>query len=372
MAFKDGRATVIADGFSSTRLRYDEPAAGDGLDPTVIENTSAQELPVHALSPGIHLRQGGINAAHVQLLIDASGHAELPPILVRKDGWRIIDGLHRLEAAKLRGDHSIKARFIECTDAEALVLAMKANSSHGLPLSRADRVSGAERVLSAHPAWSDRAIASVTGLSAKTIASLRDRSTGGTPPGGKRLGRDGKLRSVTVGEGRRRAAEYINAHPNATLREVARATDVSLGTVHDVSARLRRGVSPERNGHRGTGTRLTAHPAGRVADAAPAADRVDVPDADGTPLRRGNSTGAPPAWEAVAAKVANDPCIRYTEGGKEFLQWMALHATDPGGWQELVNTIPPHWLSVIAPIAERVSKEWSLFAERLKSRQEAV
>ncbi|WAX76369.1 ParB/RepB/Spo0J family partition protein [Streptomyces sp. KMM 9044] len=363
---------VIADGFSSARLRYGESAAGDGLNSKNIEKTPAQELPVHALSPGLHLRQGGINAVHVQMLIDASGHSELPPILVRKDGWRVIDGLHRLEAAKLRGDHSIKARFVDCTDAEALVLAMKANSSHGLPLSKTDRVSGAERVLSAHPEWSDRALASVTGLSAKTIASLRDRSAGGTPSGGKRLGRDGKLRSVTAGEGRRRAAEYINAHPNATLREVARETGVSLGTVHDVSARLRRGISPERNGLRGPGARLAVHPADRVADAAPVAGRVDAPDTDGTPLRCGNPTGVPSAWEVVAAKVANDPCIRYTEGGKEFLQWMALHATDPGGWQELVNAIPTHWLSVIAPIAESVSKEWSLFAERLRSRQEAV
>jgi hypothetical protein len=370
MAFKNGQATVIADGFSSARARYDESAAGDRLDPTYDEKTPAQELPVHALSPGPHLRQGGIDAAHVQLLIDASELAELPPILVQKDGWRVIDGLHRLEVAKSRGDHSVKARFVDCSDAEALVLAMKANSAHGLPLSKADRVSGAERVLSAHPEWSDRAIATVTGLSGKTIASLRARSEGGEPAGGKRLGRDGKLRSVTAGEGRRRAAEYINAHPNATLREVARETDVSLGTVHDVRARLRRGVSPERNGLRGPGTRLTVHRADRVADADPVTAHADAPDTAGTPLRRGNPTGVPPVWEAVAAKVANDPCVRYTEGGKEFLQWMALHATDPDGWQELVNAVPAHWLSVIAPIAESVSKEWSLFAERLRSRQE--
>lgn len=370
MAFKDGRATVTADGFGSAGPAHDEPAAGDRTGPHDPDGTPAQELPVHALSPGPHLRRGGISTAHVQLLLDASSHAPLPPVLVQKDGWRVIDGLHRLEAAKLRGDHSIKARFVDCTDAEALVLAMKTNSAHGLPLSRADRLFGAERILSAHPEWSDRALAGVTGLSAKTIRSLRERLTpGGTPPGTKRLGRDGKLRSVTAGEGRRRAAEYINAHPNATLREVARATDVSLGTVHDVIARLRRGVSPERGGPRGTTAQLTAHPA---TGAGPATGRTDVPDPDTPPARRTHPTDTPPAWEAVAAKVANDPCVRYTEGGKEFLQWMALHATDPDGWQELVNAVPAHWLSVIAPIAESVSKEWSLFAEQLRNRQEAV
>ncbi|MEU6121141.1 ParB N-terminal domain-containing protein [Streptomyces sp. NPDC047123] len=345
--------------------------ADHGIGPENMEKTPEQELPVHALSPGLRLRQGGINTAYLQLLVDASGRCELPPVLVQKDGWRIIDGLHRLEAAKLRGDHSIKARLVDCTDAEALVLAMKANSAHGLPLSRADRVSGAERVLMAHPEWSDRAIASVTGLSAKTIAALRDRSACATPPGGQRLGLDGKLRSVTAGEGRRRAAAYITAHPEATLREVARETEVSLGTVHDVSARLRRGVSPECNGLRGPGPRLTLHPADQAPDAPPAAPARE-PDPEGTPLRAAHPGDEPPAWEAVAAKVAGDPCLRYTEGGKKFLQWMALHAGDPDGWQELVNTVPAHWLGVIAPIAESLSKEWGLFAERLRSRQEAV
>jgi hypothetical protein len=64
--------------------------------------------------------------------------------------------------------------------------------------------------------------------------------------------------------------------------------------------------------------------------------------------------------------VAKDPTIRYTESGKEFLRWMALHATDPDGWREFVNAIPAHWSSVIAPIADSISKEWSQFAEQLK------
>ncbi|MFH8612588.1 ParB/RepB/Spo0J family partition protein [Streptomyces sp. NPDC018029] len=353
-----------------------DPGSSTGIGPEIspqnIENTPEQELPVHALSPGLHLRQGGINAAYLQLLVEASGRSQLPPVLVQKDGWRIIDGLHRLEAAKLCGDHSIKARLIDCSDAEALVIAMKANSAHGLPLSKADRIGGAERVLRAHPEWSDRAIASVTGLSAKTIAALRERSALATPPGGQRLGLDGKLRSVTAGEGRRRAAAYIHAHPDATLREVARETEVSLGTVHDVSARLRRGVSPERNGLRGTGARLTLHPADRAVET-PAAGHAQAPAAEDPPPRRtGAPADEPPVWETVAAKVANDPCIRYTAGGKEFLQWMAQHAGDPDGWRELVGAVPPHWVGVIAPIAESVSKEWSLFAERLRGRQGAV
>lgn len=412
MADNGGRATATADGSASTGARHGgAPAVGrrrgdlaeagpagaadpepGGPDLRTVENLPAHDLPVRALSPELRLRQGGVNAAHVQLLLDASGHAELPPILVRRNGWGVIDGLHRLEAAKLRGDRSIKARFVECTDAEALVLAMRANSAHGLPLSRADRLAGAARVLAAHPDWSDRAIAGVTGLSGKTVAALRRRTAGGAPPGGKRLGRDGRLRSVASGEGRRRAAAYLAAHPDATLREVARETDVSVGTVHDVRTRLRRGVSPERSGGRGSGrwpaglpegagaddpaAGDTAEGAGRDAGAVPGAhalpDGGAVPDLDGARARCRDGAGVPLAWAAVSAKVASDPCVRYTEGGKEFLQWMALHASHPDRWQELINAVPAHWLSVIAPIAESISNEWGLFAERLRSRQEAM
>lgn len=382
MAVHDVQTSVSADGCSSA-VPDDEPAVGDAWDPRRFAGLPAQDIPVHALSPGLRLRQAGTDAAHVQLLAEATGRAELPPLLVQKDGCRVIDGLHRLEAARLRGDASVRVRFLDCTDSEALVLAMKANSAHGLPLSKADRLGGARRVLAAHPDWSDRAIAGISGLSAKTIAGLRLRTAGAADTAGKRLGRDGRKRPVNAGEGRRRAAEYISAHPDAPLRQVARETDVSLGTVHDVKARLRRGVSPERDGRRGPAPRPAVHAAAAPAPAAgvsrmlPAAAVTALPPpapaaAPASVPRRRNYADPPPTWAGVADKVATDPTIRYTESGKEFLQWMALHAADPDGWQGLVNAVPAHWLSVIAPIADGISKEWSLFAERLRSRQQAV
>jgi hypothetical protein len=247
---------------------------------------------------------------------------------------------------------------------------MEANSSHGLPLSRADRVAGAERVLTAHPDWSDRAIAGITGLSAKTIAGLRGPATGEAQFGGKRLGRDGRRRPVTADEGRRRAAEYIRANPGAPLRQVARETDLSLGTVHDVSTRLRMGVSPERDGHRTPTARPSVRPvpaaeppSGAAAPGVPAA-LAAAPGS--TPLRQRKPVEAPPTWPVVAANVSRDPTVRYTQGGKEFLRWMALHAADPDGWRDVVTAIPAHWSSVIAPIADSISKEWGEFAEQLK------
>jgi ParB-like chromosome segregation protein Spo0J len=146
------------------------------------------------LIPGFFLRQAGTDAAHVKLLADAAASVQLPPILVQKNSSRIIDGMHRFEAAKLCRQQNIRAHVIGCTDEEALILAVRSNTLHGLPLSRADRIAGAKRILSANPDWSDRALAKVTGLSTRTIGVLRNRSTDDIPVIDKRLGRDGKRR----------------------------------------------------------------------------------------------------------------------------------------------------------------------------------
>ena len=184
------------------------------------------------------------------MLAEVASFGELPPILVQRNSLRVIDGTHRLEAAKARGEKFIRARVINCTDNDAFILAVKANTLHGLPLSRADRVSSARRILDWHPDWSDRAIGIATGLSAKTVAGIRRESADEIQQFTKRLGRDGKRRPVTALEGRKRAAEYIAARPDASLREVARETDVSLGTVQDVRARMRRGLDPVTDGRR--------------------------------------------------------------------------------------------------------------------------
>ena len=361
----DKEQHVASTDTSAIGLAVDESANTKKYDlENLVEKLPERTVPISTLAPGPYLRQGGTNIGHVQLLLGAAASAELPPILVQARCSRVIDGMHRLAAAKLRGDYSISARFLDCTDEEALILAIQSNTLHGLPLSKADRISGAKRVLDAHPDWSDRAIARIAGLSAKTIASLRNRSTGATL-NGKRLGRDGKRRPVAAGEGRRRAAEYILAHPDAPLRQVAREADVSLGTVHDVRARIRRGKDPERDGGRVPAPHIAERTGIAVSGRGQGAARS-------TPLPDKRHNNSPLAWAAISAKLANDPTIRYTEGGKEFLRWMSLRATHAEEWREFIDAIPLHWLGTIVPIAEGLSEEWSQFADRLKGRQEAA
>ena len=59
-------------------------------------------VPVSALRAGQSPRQAGENLEHVRALADTTD--ELPPIIVRRADMRVVDGMHRLRAARLRGD----------------------------------------------------------------------------------------------------------------------------------------------------------------------------------------------------------------------------------------------------------------------------
>lgn len=338
-----------------------EPAINDYCTDIMnrFDQLPQERVPVAAVVPGPYLREAGTNHAHVQLLADASSSSALPPILVQRSSNRVIDGMHRLAAAKLRGEDTIIASLIDCTDEEALVLAIKSNTLHGLPLSKVDRISGAKRILIAHPDWSDRAVASVTGMSAKTIAVLRNRSSGEVLSFDKRLGRDGKRRPITAAEGRKRAAAYLNAHPEASLRQVARESDVSVGTVHSVRRLMRQGVDPTRAAPRGEPARRRT--AERSADAV-----LPSMAADAGQILRDARQHRHLAWLGISPKVTNDPALRYSEGGRAFLLWMTQHASHIEDWRELVSAVPAHWTEDISAIAESVSVEWRTFAAQLR------
>src|SRR5262249_13041343 len=149
-------------------------------------------VPVSALRTGASPRQAGENLEHIRVLAEAPG--ELPPIIVRRADMRVVDGMHRLRAARLRGDEQIAVRFFDGDDNDAFVLAVRTNVTHGLPLSLADRKTAAERIVTSHPHWSDRMIATVSGLSAATIARIRKAHP--ELAADARVGHDGKVRPV--------------------------------------------------------------------------------------------------------------------------------------------------------------------------------
>ena len=61
---------------------------------------------------------------------ELAGTDNLPPVTVTRD-MVLVDGFHRLEAAKRRGDEKIQVTIQDVTEDEAMAMAGKLNISHG-------------------------------------------------------------------------------------------------------------------------------------------------------------------------------------------------------------------------------------------------
>ncbi|MBO3747361.1 ParB N-terminal domain-containing protein [Streptosporangiaceae bacterium NEAU-GS5] len=302
---------------------------------------------IRSLLPADSPRLAGEDHSHAYVL--AMVDAELPPIVVNRRTMRVVDGMHRLRAAWLRGEDMIEARFVDMGPEDAFLLAVRANIEHGLPLSPADREAAAIRVLSSHPAWSDRSIAAATGLSAKTVAGIRRRSTEDAPRLNIRVGKDGRVRPMNAAAGRRRAAMVIAARPEASLREVAEAAGISVATARDVRRRMSRGEDPVPPRQRSRELAEAGSTAGRPSEAP----------------RGANSTVD---WPHVRVKLTKDPALRYARLGREFLRWMDAHATGADQWARLAEAVPGHWSETIAALARSCAEEWDRFAQELRRR----
>jgi|HubBroStandDraft_1064217.scaffolds.fasta_scaffold07771_2 ParB-like chromosome segregation protein Spo0J len=304
-------------------------------------------LPVDALLVTYSPRVNGVDQAHVRLLAEAS--TVLPPILVQHGTLRVIDGMHRVQAAKLRGDLSIEAHYFFGSDEDAFVLAVEANVAHGLPLSLADRRSAAERILRSHPEKSDRVIGELTGLAHKTVADLRARLTGDRPQSDeRRVGRDGRVRPVSGVAGRRRAATVIAQNPQASLRQIASAAEVSVETARDVRIRLGRGQDPVRATEPARST--TDQAATRTMTSARAGQRPSGRDA----------TAA-----EILQKLSADPSLR-TDACRNLLRWLHRYATCQDVPIEAVDTVPAHCVPALAVLAKGCASAWTDLARRLE------
>ncbi|SUB40284.1 MULTISPECIES: ParB/RepB/Spo0J family partition protein [Nocardia] len=195
---------------SEHRLNVDNDDTRVGVTDVVVE------IPIESIDIGGALRVRAEDSAHTQVL--AQTETELPPILVHRGTMRLIDGAHRLQAAKLKGARVIRVRFFDGTEEEAFVLAVQANIAHGLPLSVIDRKAASLRIMRMYPLWSDRKVAEVAGLDHKTVGAVRRQSSGDVPQTGQRLGRDGRMRRVRRADGNRQRRTEPCDSPAGTHR----------------------------------------------------------------------------------------------------------------------------------------------------------
>jgi hypothetical protein len=304
-------------------------------------------VPISELKPGDSPRLDGMDAEHTRALAEMD--MELPPILVHRSTMRVIDGMHRVDAALMAGRASIGVRFFEGSEDEAFLVAVRANIAHGLPLTLADRRAAAERIVRSRPELSDRSIASIAGLSAKTVAVIRRQATGADQQLDVRIGRDGRSRPLNSTLGRRIAAEIVMAHPEASLRKIAKEAGISVGTARDVRERVHSGEDPTSTRQRPIHKRKNPGMALR---------------ADGN--LRGVDDG--PDSQLMLERLRRDPSLRYTEAGRAVLLWLSPRVIVSSEWKQLCDKIPPHCAIIMARIARGCATAWAEFAEELDRR----
>ncbi|CAM5630951.1 Streptomycin biosynthesis protein OS=Streptomyces alboniger OX=132473 GN=CP975_31835 PE=4 SV=1 [Streptomyces alboniger] len=277
----------------------------------------------------------------------------LPPITVHRPTMRVIDGLHRLRAAELRGQRKISVKYFDGAEDDAFVLAVESNVTHGLPLTTDDRKSAAARIIASHPQWSDRMIASVSGIAAGTVADIRRRDFGGGPGDSSRIGHDGRVRPVNGAEGRRIASELIARDPTLSLRQVARVAAISPETVRDVRNRMMRGEDP-----------LTRR--GRQAQGEDAAEAV-IPRLGRAPSAVLEKESAQDRAAAVK-RLEADPALRFSEIGRTLLRLLSVHSISVEEWEQILDKVPPHCRGVVAYLAKESAEMWTEVAVRVQSK----
>ncbi len=342
------------------------------LDPTnsgavgIVQDSSAVGFPesdtvpewgvvtvrIASLLPGESPRLQGLDHAHIAVLSQLD--SPLPPILVDRCTRRVIDGMHRLEAAKRRGLETIEVEYFDGSQAEAFLRAVRANVSHGFPLSPADRRAAAARIIASHPHLSDRVIAEAAGLGAKAVATIRRCSTDATTQSNSRVGRDGRVRPLSSVEGRRKAAEVMTERPGASLREVARVAGISLATASDVRKRLERGEEP-------VPTRAAASEGAaysRSAQLARRKARRAIREAHTNPT-------------VVLEKLLRDPSLRLNDGGRRLLRLLRHNAIGAEDWAELSAAVPAHCEVLVGQLAVQFAQMWVEFARELDDRADS-
>ncbi|WP_328536604.1 ParB/RepB/Spo0J family partition protein [Streptomyces sp. NBC_00344] len=279
----------------------------------------------------------------------AETEADLPPILVHRDTMTVVDGVHRLRAAALRGDDRIAVRFFEGDRADALILAVATNVAHGRPLSTADRTAAAKRIFDSRPQWSDRAVAAVAGLSAKTVSQLRKGTE--AAQSGRRIGRDGRARPVDSSHGRELAGELIRNNPGASLRQIAAQAGLAPATVADVRERIRRGESPV--------------PSRAAREPEPAEAPIQLPARRGAPRKPAPAVN-PAELLKIFDSLRRDPSLRFSEAGRGVLRMLDACVLIARDRHKIAASVPPHCKETMAQLAHGYSDIWDLLAGELE------
>jgi ParB-like chromosome segregation protein Spo0J len=309
------------------RIASSVERAGNG--PSDADHAVVVRLELKTLKLGMSPRIGEQDLEHAQALAHVLD--KCPPVLVESGSNIVVDGVHRILAARMMGRTEIAARYFVGSHQEALVEAVRANISHGKPLTLNERTSAARRILQMVAEWSDRRIAEACGLSAKTIAKLRseagERAT-------TRIGRDGRCRPVDPVLVRERIAARLREAPDARATDIARDLLTSPSTVRDVRRRLVEGD------HRSSSSSAL----------------------NGCSELRQRLASVP------TAPLGQDQAIQTMSGGKDFGCWLDRSQIEAAHWERFIPEIPLSRLPELIDLATKREAEWRKFAAALEAR----
>ena len=214
--------------------------------------------------------RAALNQAVLRDYAKAMGQEQkFPPLLVGiiNDVSYVVDGFHRLEAAKLAGLTELQAETFEGTWQEGLESALGANTTHGCRRTNADKRKAVSLALV--PFWdkSDTVIADLCGVADRFVAKMRKtvQVANGSPPL-VRAGRDGKLHAVRPNQTPATASRSGEAStasapvgPKAVTSYAAALVEV-VRFIHELAAR-----HPQHSNHlagflEGVADRLRAKP----------------------------------------------------------------------------------------------------------------
>ncbi|MGW6703911.1 hypothetical protein ACWGDE_03305 [Streptomyces sp. NPDC054956] len=321
-----------------------------------------ESVPTDRISAGFSPRTGGEDREYAKTLAEADG--ELPPILVHRQTMSVIDGAHRLRAAALRGETHVRVRYFDGDRGEAELLAVAANVTHGRPLTAAERTAAAGRVFASHPRWSDRAVAAVTGLSARKVSQLRKGTAAAET--GHRVGRDGRARPVDPSRGRELAGELLRSNPGASLRRIAAEAGLSPATVADVRDRIRRGEDPvpaRRTDNAPVRGRSSAPP----SSPSPAGSPISLAARRGAGPRRpvAEPQPAPDRLLRIFESLRRDPSLRLSESGRDVLRMLGACALVAQHREKIAASLPTHCKEPMAQLVQGYAGLWRQLADEL-------
>jgi hypothetical protein len=331
---------------------------------TIAAGNVTERVPIDRLRDADSPRRAGVDPAHVRLLAELD--EGLPPITVHRATMRVIDGMHRLHAARLNHRETVEVTYFDGSERESFVLAVEANTGHGLPLTLADRRESAKRILRSYPEWSDRAIAAKVGLSGKTVGAIRRSDAEEFARAAVRVGRDGRVRPLSTVEGRLKARAVLAHRPDASLREIARIAGISVETARDVRDRLSLGEGALPGGLAG-GLAAAGEAAPRLAPGRqPQTQTPQTPQKPQKPQTQTRPAG-PIDPVAILDSLRRDPTIKYSAKGRALVRWLEARIVRSGE-SDAIRRAPAHQAEKIAALARACAACWNDIASEMEHR----